>query len=231
MIESRRKEIFFRFVLLWVRRAMRRHFHAVYLEGLENLTRLPLAQPVIIVANHHSWWDGFFAVLLAGETPGRPTYLAQEEQHLRRYLFFCYAGVFGIDLTSPGASLPGLRYALRLLRRPRSVVWIFPEGKLTNPNSPFQIRRGAEFLAKKSGATIVPCYLRIAGRGESRPAALLHVGPAIAPDQIVATLEKMRHDTAAFDDPQVEWPHPPLLHGRTSINRLWDRATGQTPSV
>jgi len=231
MIVSRRKEIVFRFVLFWVRRALRKHFHAIHLEGLEHLQAVPLSQPVIIVANHHTWWDGFFAALLAGETPLRKYHVVQEERHLQRYLFFRYAGVFGIDLSRPAASLPGLRHALQILAQPRNVVWIFPEGLLTSPTAPFQIRGGAELLAKKSGAAILPCYLRVAGRGESRPAALIRLGAPIPAKQIGATLEEMRRATHDFEDPQREWPHPPLLRGRSSINRVWDAVTGQTPSL
>ena len=89
-------------------------------------------------------------------------------------------GVFGIDLE--GSALPALRYALQLLADSRNVVWMFPQGRITHPTSPIVPRRGALFLAERSGAQLLPVIFRYEWLVESQPSVFIQFGPAGSAD-------------------------------------------------
>lgn len=100
----------------WLTRVLRRRFHNVYVAGGEHLAALDPTAPVVGCVNHTNWWDGFVLYVLSHRFLPHDIYLAMEETNLRRYRFFTWMGVFGVDLSSRRAALPGLRYALRLLQ-------------------------------------------------------------------------------------------------------------------
>lgn len=174
MIEARKNRIFealFYRVLKW---QMRRRFHGIYVAGLEHVAALEPDRALIACANHTNWWDGFAVELLTRQFPGRSFYLAQEERHLLKNCWMRYLGVFGIDLD--GSTLPGIRHALQLLRDPKTVLWLFAQGRIEHPSRPIEIKPGARFLAEKSGAQLLPVIFRYEWLIESRPSLFIQIG-------------------------------------------------------
>lgn len=174
MIEARKRSCFesvFYRLLKW---QMRRKFHGVYVSGLERIGCLDPGRSVVACANHTNWWDGFVIELLTREFPGREFYLAQEEKHLARYRWLRWLGVFGIDLDV--SALPGIRYALTLLKNPRNVVWLFPQGRIEHPTRPILLKPGALFLAEKTNAQILPVIIKYEWMIESRPSVFVEIG-------------------------------------------------------
>ena len=127
----------FNFVLRrWLAFVLRRRFHNVYLLGAENIVCWSRTHPVVGCVNHTNWWDGFVLYVLSHRRLPHDIYLAMEEANLRRYRFFTWMGVFGVDLSDACAVLPGLRYAVRLLRgaaRTPRLVWMFVQGQVARP--------------------------------------------------------------------------------------------------
>jgi 1-acyl-sn-glycerol-3-phosphate acyltransferase len=58
MIEARQSRWADAIFLPYVQQLMKRSFHAVRLLGEPPVP--PREKPVLIVANHGTWWDGFF---------------------------------------------------------------------------------------------------------------------------------------------------------------------------
>lgn len=170
---------FLRAALLATGRLIARTILNMTVVGRENL---PREQPVIVVSNHFSWFDGG---LITITLPFRPVFIVAAES--QRYWFFrVYMYAFGgIAIQRGRADRKALREALDMLRSGRA-IGIFPEGGI-NPQFAAQrahgdaievplkedflnnaCRRdgelthpqaGVAFLAVSSGAPILPVAL------------------------------------------------------------------------
>jgi len=208
-------------LLAWfIRLAMRRRFFAVVVENPENSALLEPGKPVVACSNHCNWWDGFAAVLFAHSLPGRHTYLAQENTKLADAAFFRFAGAFGISAGRDAA--PGLRHALEILKNPRALVWIFPQGELRSANARLEVKPGTGFLVEKSGASLLPVAFRYEWFSESRPTLVIRCGVPMAGDvtgaSLAAVLTTLRD--APLSPEALANPHW-LIPPRRSLNRHW----------
>ena len=179
--------------------------------------------------NHTNWWDGFVLYVLSDRRLPHDIYLAMEEKNLRQYHFFTWMGVFGLDLSGPRAVLPGLRYAVGLLRatvRTPRLVWIFVQGRLLSPREPIEAKPGALFLAKRAGAQILPLVLRYEWLLESRPSVFVRIGTPLPADtengELAAILNQLFASVEAVLDPAVLVRGEPLFAPRMSMNKRWD---------
>lgn len=226
MLKARRHAAFVLLarLLIWV--AVRRRFQGVYLIGAENLKELGREQSLVACANHTNWWDGFVMGLLTAQRLRKRFYVVQEERHLRRYWFFRFGGAFGVDLDAPKKVVATVRHAHALLKRPRTVVWIFPQGKLVAPDDPIRVHRGATFIAAQAGVAILPCALRYEFRDQENPFVFIACGrPLPAPateDALQAELQRLVQEAKRFADPYVPLPEDTLLPYKRSLNERWD---------
>jgi 1-acyl-sn-glycerol-3-phosphate acyltransferase len=161
--------------------------------------------------------------LLSRELVGRSSYIAQEEKHLARYHFLNWLGAFGIDLD--GSPTAGLRYALRVLGDPKTLVWFFPQGHIVHPTKPIVAKSGASFIAKKSNAQILPVIIRYEWMIESRPSILIKVG---APLPETTKAKELQICLQGLFDEVIPEPGKfsetflPLFKPRMSINKKLD---------
>jgi chlorobactene lauroyltransferase len=229
MLKARRLVAFVRLVRVLIRVALRRRFQGIYLIGDENLQELGREQSLVACANHTNWWDGFVAGLLTAQRLRKRFYVVQEERHLRRYWFFRFAGALGVDLDAPGKVVATVRHVEALLKQPGTVVWIFPQGKLTAPDEPIRVRRGATFIAARAGVAILPCALRYEFRDQQNPFIFVAFGrplPAPAAEgALQAELDHLVQQAKRFADPDVPLPERTLLPYKRSINEHWDAVT------
>ena len=109
----------------FVRLAMKRAFHDIALEGIDR----PPESSVLLLGNHISWWDGFFALYLNEKLFHKQYYVMMLEQELKKHRFMRQGGAFSIR---PGSRsvVQSLTYTQALLRDPRNLVTIFPQGKI-----------------------------------------------------------------------------------------------------
>ncbi|HAV62094.1 MAG TPA: glycerol acyltransferase [Verrucomicrobiales bacterium] len=169
---------FTRFFARYSEWLVRRNFHAVRLLGAGNLDRFN-GQPLVLYANHPSWWDPLVALviwrrLLADRIPYAPIDAAM----LERYAFFKRLGFFGVDRNS----LPGARQFLRigsqLLGRPETLLLITPQGRFADvrdESAGFEPGL-AHLAARNPNAVFLPVAMEIAYWEEKRPEVLLHFG-------------------------------------------------------
>ena len=222
----------FNFVLRrWLTRLLRRRFHNVYIAGANHLRALDKTRAVVGCVNHSNWWDGFVLYVLSHRLLPHDIYLVMEEANLRRYRFFTWMGVFGVDLSGKRAALPGLRYALRLLteltrNKPPKLVWVFVQGKLLPPAPSVEVKPGATFLAARSGAMLLPLVLRYEWLLESRPSIFVRVGAPLETDTPPATLAKVLAALLAETDRTTALldlaSYEPLFTPGMSMNKRWD---------
>ncbi len=149
-----------------------RTFRGVWLSGA-----LPVGdRPVLFYANHPGWWDGFAFHRLT-RAHGLDGYCLMEEKNLARFPFLARLGAFSIRKRDPRSALETLRFAAKLLSRPRSALVVFPTGELDpTARPPFRLERGVEVLARASGALCLPLGLRYGFFVDERPELLVHAG-------------------------------------------------------
>jgi len=178
------------FQRLWVA-----YFHAMFGLQRHDEACIPRSRPLIFAGNHGSHWDGLFSITAMFEVLGEPpTMLAwggvADFPGSREVVATAAVEVILTDPSSHsglrGANAPVLRKALTALRRGQSVV-LHAEGRRGDALGPF--KGGAAFLARHTGAPIVPFTLRgVHGLWRNLPwpdrwhgSVSVHFHPAIDP--------------------------------------------------
>jgi 1-acyl-sn-glycerol-3-phosphate acyltransferase len=104
---------------------------------------------VLLLCNHFSWWDGFFAGFLTHTYLHRDFHIMMQEDHLQKRMFFNRVGGFSINRKSK-AVVESLQYAAKLLDNPDNLVAVFPQGALeSNHIDEINIERGIDYIVKK----------------------------------------------------------------------------------
>lgn len=209
-----------------IRRSLATKLHAVY---LAQPAQLPPGG-VVLVANHHSWWDGYLGWLLL-QRLGRKLTVMMDREQLKRFRFFRHLGAIAHT---------EVRLALRRLAG-GEVVLVFPEGALRPAGWVDNLQPGAVFLAERAKAPIVPLAIRVLMRGAEHPEALLRLGEPLlmAGDReassirLSCALNTLLADLQARVTGDPEQPPPgcdKLLGGARSthdkmawVERLWTR--------
>ena len=137
--------------------------------------------PIVLVANHVSWWDGFLlrAVQRALRPHGAVRTIALERE-LERHPFLRRIGGIGIDPSSPTSILRTLR-AIARLRSDDLVLGYFPQGRIMPSHArPLGFHRGIDLvLGALEPATVVPIALHIEPLARLAPTAFVVVGAPI----------------------------------------------------
>jgi 1-acyl-sn-glycerol-3-phosphate acyltransferase len=144
---------FFRSVS-WV---LLRVFFRMKVEGRENI---PSQGPLVVVANHESFLDGFVvgAVLMKRKA----TFLAAPWLYSRPVVGAFVRAVGAIRAYGEGAEVAALRESIRVLQKGGTVA-LFPQGGIARD----EIAGGAIFVAIKAPAPLLP--MRITGAGKALP--------------------------------------------------------------
>lgn len=220
--------------------SLRKYFDRVLFRMRTERLEEQAALPLIICANHSSWWDGYVATVVE-RALGVDGYLVMEEAQLSRYFFFSWAGCFSIDRHNPRSALQSLQYAAKLLKgRPGRMVWLFPQGEISpNDRRPLVFFTGAAYLARMSAPVLLyPLATRIEYLAEQRPDLFISLGEPllISPEEVgtprflkrctkgleecvTTELDTLRADVIAGDFSNFRV----LMQGRSSTNRIFDR--------
>ncbi|GCE14009.1 lysophospholipid acyltransferase family protein [Tengunoibacter tsumagoiensis] len=227
--------------LVWrlIHSSLSKHFDRVYFRMEHELTPEHLQRPMIICANHFSWWDGYVAALLQKQLK-LDGYLMMEEAQLKRYFFFRWIGCFSVDREHPRAAMQSLHYAARLFaEKPSRMVWIFPQGVIRpNDARPLTFFTGAAHLSRLAApAYLYPLASRIEYMAEQRPNLFISMGsPLLITKEssaqpeflkqtthqletlVTAELDRLRADILSGELTNFTQ----LMHGRASANRIFD---------
>ena len=104
-----------------------------------------------------------------------------DAKNLGRLPFFGKVGAFGVDLGDEHDGARAIRYAAKLLRAPRRLVWIFAQGReVPVTKRPLGFRPGSEAIARVARCAVVPGAIRYEMAGEPEPALWLSFGEASA---------------------------------------------------
>ena len=171
MLEAKKSVWFEKIFAAYNSNLLRRRFNSLQVSGLDFLHKRDKNLPLLIYANHSSWWDGLVSFQISREVK-LDSFWMMEEKHLRKLGLFRKLGAFSIVREKPREAIKSIDYAADLLqKKPNRAVWIFPQGEiLPNDIRPLNFYNG---LSKAIGK-IRNCYAaRIAMRfeflGEFKP--------------------------------------------------------------
>jgi 1-acyl-sn-glycerol-3-phosphate acyltransferase len=216
-------------------RFARRHLRAVRLARWGRPSLPAGGGPVVVFANHPSWWDGMAVMLLWRRLlDDRELYVPMDADALGRYGFMRRLGVFGVEPGARGAA-GFLRVAGEVLSEPHRLLWINAPGRFSDVRErPVPIAPGVGRLPDLApGATFLPLALEytfwnerapemLAAFGEPIPAAdLLAEGRDARADRmsaaLAATMDRLAADSIARDPARFET----LLEGRQGMGGVW----------
>jgi 1-acyl-sn-glycerol-3-phosphate acyltransferase len=224
----------------YVRRYLRRHFHAVrLLASDESSAALPAiaGEPVILYTNHPGWWDPLLFLLVGGRiAPERMNYGPIDARALGKYRFLERIGFIGIDMGTWRGSARFLRAVRAAGRRTDVLFWITAQGEFTDPRvRPVAIRPGVgHAVAAATRGVVVPLAVEYPFWNERLPEALIACGPAIriadAPTRsaeqwtaVLATeLESLQDRLAAAAIARDPAAFTTLLTGRVGVGPAYD---------
>lgn len=191
-------------------------------------------RPVLAVANHTGWWDGFIAHQLT-RAMGAHFHVLMEREHLDRYPFFRRVGALSMERRLRRAAWRDLAGAARVLV-PGRWLWIFPQGARRPAAEPIgALEGGAGWLvaSHRGPLRVVPCAFRYPFLGEQRPEALALLGEPWTLDTPVTDrraaadeiARRLRDTVAALDrrlltEDLADFATP--IAGRPSINTRLD---------
>ncbi len=131
---------------LLTRFLIKKHFDKVYVEGSYEDT----GHPILLIANHSSWWDGFWIMYLNLTDMHRKVYFMMLEKELQKYWFFKYTGGYPIKKKTRN-TLETINYTLNLLKERKNMVFMFPQGKLNSMHDRNMVfEQGAQKIIEKS---------------------------------------------------------------------------------
>lgn len=152
--------------LPWMRRRV-----SVHMAGLPRTLAPDL--PLLVVANHISWWDGFvLRELHRVLRPRSPLRVLMTSAEYRRNPVLGWIAALPMQPGSPNSVLRAFRELRRLRdREPSMVTLFFPQGRIwPSQRRPLGFERGVTTLARMlAPATILPVALHMEPLAAARP--------------------------------------------------------------
>ncbi len=125
---------------------LKRNFNEIKLITKIELTK----RPILLIPNHFSWWDGFFAWYVNEQLFHRKFHLMMLEKELAKNKYFSKIGAFSIQKNTRNI-IESIQYASQILRDPVNLLVFFPQGKLfSNHVSPIKFEKGIERVISNS---------------------------------------------------------------------------------
>lgn len=175
---------FFKLYTLW---KIRRNFHGVHIKGGYTEKDLPL----LLVSNHISWWDGFWAMYVNLKLFRRKFYFMMLEEQLRKHMFFNKAGGYSVRKGSRSL-IDTLIYTASLLEDKSNLVLLFPQGEFSSLyEAEIRFEKGIEYILKKTSAKVQIIFMvnLIEYFSESKPGLFIYISEYQGQDFDAVSLE------------------------------------------
>ncbi len=125
IIKARHHWFYYPFFRWYSRRMPRKDFSRVEIHH----HIVDSGNPVLMLGNHVSWWDGFLAEYINRELFQRKIHVMMLEEQLESRMFLNKAGAYSIKKGSRSA-LESLRYTAEILSDPGNLAVLYPQGRI-----------------------------------------------------------------------------------------------------
>ena len=106
---------------------LKRHFHEINF----NPFNIEKHKSTLILANHISWWDGFFMLNVNLRYIHKKIHVMMLEEELSRRKFLSKIGAYSIKKKTRGV-IESIKYTKELLEDPDNLVVVYPQGEITS---------------------------------------------------------------------------------------------------
>jgi 1-acyl-sn-glycerol-3-phosphate acyltransferase len=201
-LQPRYSELVFRSFELGFDRWRARRLRYAPIVGLPHA--LPRDRPLVMVANHTSWWDGFLLRdIHRALRPGAPMYTVMHASELRRHPFLRWLGGVPLEPGSPGSTRALLRtLSTNVAEKPDASIIYFPQGSIWPAwRRPLGFRRGVETLIRTLGECyVLPIGIHVESLNHLAPTVFRAAGGLlVAPEQPVSAARLEQQVTEALD--------------------------------
>lgn len=146
MIKAKHSRFHILFFGFFIRLLMRIQFRKISIHGSVNAR----GKSLLVIGNHFSWWDGFFALVVRKKVFDRQLHVMILEEELARRPFLARMGAFSIKKNSRSA-IESINYAAGLLDNPANMVLLFPQGKFQSHHQyPLTFEKGWLRIVQKA---------------------------------------------------------------------------------
>lgn len=177
MLAAKKSKWFEEIFALYNRNLIQRRFHSFKVSGLDYLTNKNPNIPLLIYANHSSWWDGLLAFEIS-RAARLDSYVMMDEINLRRFFLFRRIGAFSVP-KNPRQAIKSINYSAGLLKSDsKRTLWIFPQGEIfPNDLRPVKFYNGVSRIIESVGKCLtVPLAIRLEFVGEYKPEIFVKIG-------------------------------------------------------
>ncbi len=160
---------------------LRRHFHSVRVSRA-GYPPFDVDAPLIIFANHASWWDPLLWLVVKAEFfPSRPAFSPIDADALARYKLLRRLGFFGVEQKTARGAFQFLRTAEAILHSRDHILAMTPQGRFSDVRErPVVFENGLGLLATRTDfAVFLPMASEFVYWEERLPEILVRFGTPI----------------------------------------------------
>jgi len=220
------------------RRFIAKNFHSVRLLGELDESLTTGEDPVIIAANHPSWWDPLISIYLAETFAGHKQHFAPiENVMLEKYGIFKKLGFFGVEKDTVSGLKDFLKIGKHALAKNSAVMWMTPQGNFSDIRQrPVELKKGISTLAKNShDVKVLPLALECVFWYDKCPEILLNFGEPVSlnenvHDAITQGLEDVMDELAEASIGRKKEKFIHLLGGDAGVGGVygkWQKLQGK----
>ncbi len=145
MLKAKHHFIVYPLFKILTRVLIKLNFKDVYIKGDYSDN----GRSVLVLANHISWWDGFWIIYLNLKKLHRKFYFMILEQQLRKHWYFQYTGGYSVRKNSR-AVIESLDYSNEILADSRNMLFMFPQGEIhSSYDDRFKFGAGAQRIINR----------------------------------------------------------------------------------
>lgn len=146
MIKACHLQFYVKFYELYAQIGIHRNFSNIFIE----IPTTGRRKPLLVMGNHHSWWDGFWILHLNRLYWKKRFHVMMKYEQLRKHPTFRYAGAYSVD-QGRRSIVDSLNYTENLLQKPNNLVLLFPQGKIQSQHiNCIKFQKGATSIIRRS---------------------------------------------------------------------------------
>ncbi len=125
MIKAQHLAFYKWFYAVYAQLTIKRAFESVNI----NIPNIDNDKALLVIANHHSWWDGFWVLNLNRQLWRKRFHVMMLLEQLKRHPTFRFIGAYSVQKGARSV-LETLHYTSHLLKDNQNMVLLFPQGKI-----------------------------------------------------------------------------------------------------